>query len=212
MAINRLLTDKDRENYKALIDDMFRVCPEVMKRKIPRANIQQAFVLGEVLKLLPTHTNVLSVGCYDDTAYEYLLNLSYKSMNIIGIDPAINVDLKTFKSINHDKFDIIFSTSVLEHVPNDEEFVDDICKLLSHNGVGILTMDFNDEYRVGDRLPQTDVRFYTKKDLEFRLTKILTDNGCDLVDVPDWSGEPEFTHDGCNYSFATFVFRKMRDV
>lgn len=211
MAINRLLNDKDRENYKPLIDDMFRVCPITMKRKIDRANIQQAFILDQVLTSIKSldRPNILSVGCYDDTAHEYLLNKPLsKRIDIIGIDPEINVDLRSFRNINHDKFDIVFSTSVIEHVPDDEGFLDDICKILDIGGVGILTMDFNNDYRVGDKLPQTDLRFYTKKDLEFRLTKILTDNECDLVDVPDWSGEPEFTHDGCNYSFATFVFRK----
>ena len=58
----------------------------------------------------------------------------------------------------------------------------------------------------------SDLRFYTRKDLEFRLTKVLTDNNCDLVDSPEWFGEPEFIHDGCRYSFATFVFRKNVNV
>lgn len=211
MTINRLLTDNDRTNYAPLIEEMWRICPDVMARKIERANIQQSFVLGEVLKLLPTQNRILSVGCYDDTTFEYLKNISYnKLVYIIGIDPQINTHLHTFIKSTQDRFDIVFSTSVIEHVENDEEFLDDICKLLSPSGTGILTMDFNNSYKVGDRLPQTDLRFYTKYDLEFRLTKILTDNGCDLVDIPDWSGEPEFTHDGCNYSFATFVFRKVK--
>lgn len=192
---------------------MWHYCPEMMKRKIERANVQQAFVLNTVVtekvKFIEITPNILSVGCFDDTAYEYLKNAS---ISIVGIDPEINTDLHTFRINSNSKFDIIFSTSVIEHVQDDEEFLDDICKLLERGGVGILTMDFNNDYRPGDRLPKTDVRFYTKKDLEFRLTKILTDNGCDLVDVPDWSGEPEFTHDGCNYSFATFVFRKNKDV
>lgn len=208
MAINRLLTDKDRELYAPLIDSMFRVSPEMMKRKIQRANVQQAFILSTVKQCITLGCRILSVGCFEDTAYEYLKNTPTKASSIVGIDPQINMDLHTYYLHNVSRYDIIFSTSVLEHVENDEEFVGDICKLLNKGGVGILTMDFNNEYRAGDKLPYSDLRFYTKHDLEFRLTKILTDNGCDLVDVPDWSGEPEFIHDGCNYSFATFVFRK----
>ena len=215
MATNRLLTDKDREELKPIIEELFRVCPDTMKRKIARANVQQAFILGAVLDQIAQEDfhKVLSVGHYDDTAYEYLKSFPFsKLIDLVGVDPAINIDLHSFRNGKTTKdglgFDIIFSTSVIEHVQNDEEFLDDICKLLNKGGVGILTMDFNNDYRPGDKLPHSNIRFYTKKDLEFRLTKILTNNGCDLVDIPDWSGEPEFTHDGCNYSFATFVFRK----
>jgi SAM-dependent methyltransferase len=208
MAINRLLTDKDREELKPLIDDMFSKLPEMMKRKINLANVQQAFVLDTVKKWITYGCRILSVGCFEDTAYEYLMNTPNKAKaEIVGIDPQINFDLHSYKGMSG-LFDIVFSTSVLEHVKDDEEFVADICNLLKVGGAGILTMDFNNDYRVGDKLPYTDLRFYTKHDLEFRLTKILTDNGCDLVDVPDWSGTAEFTHDGCNYSFSTFVFRK----
>ena len=131
---------------------------------------------------------------------------------MVGIDPVINYDLRTYINNGREPFDIVFATSVLEHVEDDEGFIADICELLKLNGYGILTMDFNNDYRVGDPLPVTDIRFYTKYDLEFRLTKILTSHDCDLVDIPDWTGEPEFTHDGCNYSFSTFVFRKIGNV
>lgn len=217
MTINRLLTDKDRNHLKPIIQSMWEYCPNVMRRKIDRANVQQAFVLNTVIDFIdlehPQKKAILSVGCYDDTAYEYLVQTE---VPVRGIDPQINQDLHSFyldyKDILDARFDIIFSTSVLEHVTDDEGFLDDICKLLAPGGIGILTMDFNNDYRPGDKLPATDLRFYTKYDLEFRLTKVLTDNGCDLVDVPDWSGEPEFTHDGCVYSFSTFVFRKNKDV
>lgn len=208
MAINRLLTDKDREELKTLIDDMFSKLPEMMKRKISLANVQQAFVLDTVRKLITYECKILSVGCFEDTAYEYLMNIPNEAKaEIVGIDPQINSDLHSYKGTSG-LFDIVFSTSVLEHVEDDEEFIADICSLLKVGGTGILTMDFNNDYVVGDKLPYSDLRFYTKHDLEIRLTKVLNDNGCDLVDVPDWSGTAEFTHDGCDYSFATFVFRK----
>lgn len=207
MPVNRLLTDDDREALDGIIFDMWGVCKETMRKKIQRANVQQAFVLHYVLHLIKNIVDpkILSVGCFEDTAYEYLRK---QSIDLIGIDPQINYDLRTYINNGREPFDIVFATSVLEHVEDDEGFISDMCKLLKPYGYGILTVDFNNNYRVGDPLPKTDLRFYTKHDLEFRLTKILTDNGCDLVDTPDWTGEPEFTHDGCNYSFSTFVFRK----
>lgn len=209
MTINRLLTDKDREFYAPTVKFMFQLIPDMMKRKIIRANVQQAFVFDTVRDFYKNNKLILSVGCFDDTAYASLQKNGY---NVVGIDPQVNMDLHSFTVVTHLSYDIIFSTSVIEHVRNDEEFLADICLCLNPGGYGILTMDFNNDYKIGDRLPATDLRFYTKKDLEFRLTKVLINNNCDLVDIPDWSGEPEFTHDGCNYSFATFVFRKNIDV
>lgn len=211
--LNRLLTDEDRELYKPIIETFWETCPDIMARKFPRANVQQAFVYETVANLLGKYSRVLSVGSYEDTAFETLM-LRNKPYVLVGIDPLINFDLASYKSLFPTlKFDIIFSTSVLEHVVNDELFVADMCDLLAPGGVGVLTMDFNNNYKPGDRLPYTDVRFYTWHDLAFRLQDILKSHGCKIFlptknETVDWSGEPDFEYDGCKYSFATFVFTK----
>lgn len=208
MSLNRLLTDKDRQLYEPYNRLFWDTCPDMMARKFPRANVQQFFVFDVVSKLLntiPQNPSVLSVGCYEDTAFE-VLRTQHK--NVIGIDPMIDYDLASYKSLFPDtKFNIVFSTSVIEHVENDGLFFNDICQLIKPGGYGILTMDFNNDYKVGDRLPYTDVRFYTKQDME-RLIYILDAHNCVLVDEPDWNGAPDFEYDGCLYSFSTFVFRK----
>lgn len=207
MPVNRLLTDEDRKFLEPTINLMWKVCPNIMRKKIERANVQQAFVLYETLRNMvhPTPSNILSVGCFDDTAFEYLKTIG---ANIVGIDPVYGYDLHQFRQSHSTQFNIAFATSVIEHVQNDEEFIKDMCDILLPDGIGILTMDFNNNYKLGDKLPRTDLRFYRRIDLEVRLYDVLIRNNCRLIDTPDWSGEPEFTHDGCNYSFATFVFRK----
>jgi hypothetical protein len=209
MKFNKLLTNSDRDYYKKLIGKMYELSPEMMSRKIPLANVQQAFVLDAVGKFMEEGlgSSILCVGSFEDTAFDCLLR---KGIVVTGIDPDINHDLHTF--INSDDrnkrlFSIVFSTSVIEHVVDDIQFIADICSILQPGGVGILTCDFNNNYRCGDRLPATDVRFYTERDL-MNFGLILKENNCALVDNPDWSGEPDFTHDECNYSFATYVFRK----
>jgi SAM-dependent methyltransferase len=207
MRYNRLLTDDDRMHYGILIEKMSEVCPEMMARKISRANVQQAFVLdvvSEELKEVPG-IPILCVGSFEDTASEYL---GRTGVSLVNIDSDINVDLHTYANKTDIKFGIIFSTSVIEHVQDDTQFIKDICKLLKPEGLAVLTCDFNDTYKDGDKLPYSDVRFYTEKDLKYRFGKILITNNCELVDCPDWSGSPDFTHDGCDYSFATLVFRK----
>lgn len=215
-SLNRILNNDDRWEYDLLYKDYFwEHCPEIMARKFPLANVQQFFVYDTVKQFRKfwddfENWKLLSAGCFEDTAYE-MLKREFKGL--IGIDPTLNVDLHTYTQIQYKNlFDIIFATSVLEHVPNDEEFVEDICKLLKPEGYGILTMDFKRDYKVGDRLPYTDVRFYTVDDMH-RLRIICAQNGCNLVDNHSWGvGEADFEYDGCRYSFGTFVFQKGRGV
>lgn len=209
MELNRILTDKDRENLLPTIELMYRLCPEMMSRKIPTANVQQAFVLDLVLSLDKVGDRILSVGCFEDTAYSSLVTLKKE---IIGIDPEINYSLDTYFKTNPDKFNIIFSTSTIEHVKDDELFLSEICQLLKPDGFGILTTDFKDEYKHGDPLPATDLRFYTKNDLYNRLPNILSRYDCRLVGSPNWEDVDNFIYQGHNYSFATFVFRKDLNV
>ncbi len=211
MPINRILTDEDRELYAPLIKAMWNNCPDMMARKIDRANVQQAFVLNTVQQWKTFGCKILSVGCFEDTAYEYLMNTPNNAeAYIVGIDPQINTDLHNYVEMNPDKkYDIVFSTSVLEHVKDDEQFLRDMVRAMKIGGTGILTMDFKDDYKNGDPLPYSNVRFYTKKDLYIRLKGVIGSLGCALVDQPDWGGKDNFVYQGHHYSFATFVFRDI---
>jgi SAM-dependent methyltransferase len=205
--MNRLLDNDDREYYKPTIRKMFELIPEMMGRKIPAANCQQAFAIDMVEQELNKKEfwRILCVGCREDTAYEYLTKLGYF---ITGIDPEVNCDLHTFYEQTDDVFDVIFSVSVIEHVKDDEEFIDEICKLLKPGGLAILTCDFKNDYKKGDPLIYPDFRFYTEVDLGNRLRTIIENNNCTYVGTPNWYGKPDFQLDGFNYSFATIMFRK----
>ena len=176
-----------------------------MERKIGRANVQQAFVFSMVMDYAKPDSKILSVGCYEDTAYEALQKLS---IPVIGIDPLLNTSLSTFFKLTHDKFDIIFSTSVIEHVQDDEEFITQICGLLKPNGIAILTCDFRNDYIKGDPKPGEDARLYTEYDLCVRLNKVLEANGCKMFGEVNYSGEPDFWYGMFHYSFGTFCFIK----
>lgn len=200
--MNKILGDKDRKELDPLIRNMFKKCPEMMARKYAPANVQQAFILNEILKLNPSKDiPILCVGSFEDTVAEYLKVLDY---NVIGIDPEINMSLHKYKEHTRNKFDIIFSTSVIEHVPNDEEFVKDICELLT--GTAILTCDFRNS---PGPIHPLDCRFYTKDDLLVRLGNIIKQYSCELVGEPHWDDKPNFIYDGYHYSFATWMFKKV---
>lgn len=211
ISFNRILDNAAREQYKPVINYLFGLLSEMMARKIPEANIQQAFVFDTVHKLASRfpYPKILCIGSYDDTAAAALKKIGYR---MDEVDPVLNYDLNTFfqkPSTVKGSYDIIFSTSVIEHVENDELFITQIAELLAPSGAAILTCDYNDQYKHGDPIPQEDFRLYTQKDFKERFLPLL--KNCSLVDVPRWDcPNPDFTYADCIYTFATFVFRKNK--
>jgi hypothetical protein len=208
---NRILDGSAREQYRRTIALLYALAPDIIYRKIPEANVQQAFVFDTVLKCireLPS-PRILCVGSYEDTA---ALSLKRIGIHIDEIDPVLNYDLEEFvrrPSTKRSSYDIIFSTSVVEHVVNDEVFLCEMAHLLAVGGIAILTCDYNDQYRQGDCIPDEDCRMYTQRDLKERLLPLL--ENCELVDDPQWDcTSPDFTYAGYRYTFATFVFRKVK--
>jgi SAM-dependent methyltransferase len=127
------------------------------------------------------------------------------------IDPMINYFLQEYMSkptTELNSYDIIFSTSVIEHDPDDESFVKCINDLLTPGGIAIITCDYKEDWKTGDPKPAVDERFYSKHDLQVRLISHMKD--CTLVDLPQWDcPNPDFYYLGkYNYTFATFVVKK----
>ncbi len=210
-VFNRILDNAARKQYAPAIEGLMHLVPELMSRKIPEANIQQAFVFDTVRKFSQKYKNpsILCVGSYEDTAYAGL-----KALGLImeEIDPVLNYDLNTFMNkptTRSGSYDIVYSTSVLEHVQNDGLFLSQVGELLSPGGIAVLTCDYNDKYQSGDKIPSEDFRFYTQNDFKQRLLPLI--KGCSLVDVPQWDCQnPDFSYGGCAYTFATLVFQKNK--
>jgi SAM-dependent methyltransferase len=205
---NRLLTNTDRTMLSVTTDEMFAVAPEMMSRKISAANVQQAWVLETVRKTNAEH--ILCVGCFEDTAFE---TLRVAGVNVIGIDPESTdavqrLTLSEFKRATSATYDCIFSTSVIEHVLDDTQFIRDLCDLLRPDGVCILTADYRADWKAGQPLPATDVRLYTPADIE-RIARVLESKGCYFVDTPNLEGAPDFHYQGHDYSFVALVFKKL---
>jgi SAM-dependent methyltransferase len=210
--LNIVLDDQARTRYAPTIRFLEKVAPKIIAKKIPAANVQQAFVLDTVCYLSSRMTSparILSVGAFEDTAAIVLQKLGYQ---IELIDPLINYDLETFitkPTVRGAAYDIIFSTSVIEHVLNDEKFVNQIGGLLAPGGYVVMTCDYHDGYEPGNALPPTDYRLYTKNDLSERLIKHMP--ACELYGKPNWHST---AYDFCLsnrywYAFATFVARKI---
>jgi SAM-dependent methyltransferase len=206
---NRILDNQSRAQYEPVIKQLHLLAPELMESNIPAANIRQAFIFDAVGEFATpvASPRILCVGSYEDSASASLKKLGYA---IEEIDPQVNgLDLNMFfhlPSTLKGSYDIIFSTSVLEHVQDDELFVSQIAELLAPGGVGLLTCNYSDLQEPGDRFIP-GCRLYTQKHL---LTRILPAiKNCALVDVPHWEcANPDFTFGGYRYTFATLAFRK----
>lgn len=207
---NRILDNQARAQYKSVIKQLHSLAPEIMVSKIAAANIQQAYIYDAVNHFAREFTSprMLCVGSFDDSASASLKMLGYA---IEEIDPEVNgLDLNKFFNLPTTKkasYDIVFSTSVLEHVQDDALFVAQMAELLAPGGVGLLTCDYNDLHKPGDPIIPGDYRFYTQKDLITRILPALKD--CSLIDVPHWEcANPDFMFLGYRYTFATLAFRK----
>lgn len=210
VSLNRILDDKARKLYKPAVDKLTELAPEAMSRKIARANVQQAFVFDTAYRYLANHKNlkVLCVGSYEDTASMGLKKMGYK---IEEIDPMLNYSLQEYfiqPTTIKNSCDIIFSTSVIEHVSDDGSFIKCIADLLAPGGVVVITCDYKEEWKPGEPKPEGNERFYTQRDLRDRLLPLMSN--CSLVDEPQWNcPNPDFNLLGIyQYTFATFMVIK----
>jgi SAM-dependent methyltransferase len=211
-GFNRILDNQARKLYAPTIDKLFQFAPATMAKKIAEANVQQAFVFDTVYRHLDHYTNpkLLCVGSYEDTAS---MGLQKLGCSVEEIDPMINYYLQDYISKpttlkNH--FDIIFSTSVIEHDPDDKSFLECIEQLLAPGGMAVITCDYKDGWKPGQPKPEVDARFYTKEDMQNRMLSYMPQ--CELVDAGNWDcPNPDFYYLGkYNYTFATFTVQKKK--
>jgi hypothetical protein len=210
VSLNRILDNKARELYAPAIDKLTELVPKTMSKKIAEANVQQAFVFDTVYRYLSLFQNpkVLCIGSHEDTASMSLIKMGFE---VEEIDPTLNYYLQEFitkPTTVKNSYDIIFSTSVIEHDPDDESFIRCIADLLAPDGVAVITCDYKDGWKSNEPKPECDARFYTQQDLKDRLLPLLSN--CHLVDEPQWDcPNPDFNYLGkYQYTFATFVVRK----
>ena len=210
-GFNKVLDDRSRSAYKAALAELSELAPEMLARKIPRANVQQAFALDAVERLVAdvTEPRLLAIGSFEDTA---VAALKAKGFRLGEVDPNVNgIDLESFYRSPEavlESYELILCVSVLEHVEDDEGFVRMVADLLAPDGIAIFTVDFSNGYPADPRKPAIDRRLYNTRDLRDRLMAIIPD--CGLVDIPSWDdGSSDFEYEGCNYAFASWVFRKL---
>ena len=89
---NVILDDAARQRYAPVLAFLHSLAPEIMARKIERANIQQAFVFDAVRALAPTDAKILCVGSFEDTA---CIALKMIGVGVEEIDPGSSITIST---------------------------------------------------------------------------------------------------------------------
>ncbi len=111
---------------------------------------------GKNLGILRERDTVLDIGCNDGTLLSFF---ERENLNLVGIDPAQNVESsrvnserfvrvkdffteKNFNEVSGDKAKLVFGIAMFYHLRNPVRFCRDVESILDDNGVAIIQMAY----------------------------------------------------------------------
>ncbi len=207
MTPNRVLSNRDRQRLRPVIEDLTALCPEIMSRKFPQAVFQNAFVFEQARRLAKTGDRIILIGGYEDPIGPALQQLGFE---VVITDPAIDgrsSDDVLVDSIRAGQvYDLVISCSVIEHVPQDFDFVKALYEMLAPGGTAILTTDYRDGWNPSINKPSSDVRLYTSERLRMMAQCLPAEA---FPEGYDWQPIPPYFHcDNSDYGFCSITFRR----
>ena len=202
---NRVLDNSQRIKYEKIMNKFKTSLPNEYGRKIADSLVQHAMAYDYITKNFVKDDKLLCAGSYEDICCALLKK---EGWDIVEVDPAQNYDLDTYVTQynNGERFDCVFSISVIEHVEKDRDFFERCVELLKFGGALIITMDHNDNKPFP--VISGDFRFYTDE----LIKELIKDSGIALIDGPEWThGPTDFKFGGFEYTFASVVGIKEND-
>jgi 2-polyprenyl-3-methyl-5-hydroxy-6-metoxy-1,4-benzoquinol methylase len=144
-----------------------------------------AETLRRCMPMTDAKLNICDLGCGDAELLTFVALLYPKAM-LFGIDLSsdqIARNKATFMDISfhcldagqyikdfHENFDIVLSSEVIEHIENDEIYLENLARILKPGGIFCLTTQSGKMYRM-DREILMHKRSYNRIDLQNRLIK-----------------------------------------
>lgn len=130
--------------------------------------------------------DVLDIGCGDSYFDEKLIEKFPKINNLYGID--INLEkpfnngkahyINSYENLKNKKFDFILLMDVIEHIKDDNDFINNIKKYLKKDGIILITVPaFQSLYSIHDKELKHFRRYNFKQ-----LKKILINNDFKILD------------------------------
>jgi SAM-dependent methyltransferase len=144
-----------------------------------------AGILRRYMPITDAKLHICDLGCGDAELLTFVATL-YPNAILCGIDISsdqIAQNKAKFSSISfycldagqhicdfHEKFDIVLSSEVIEHIENDEIYLENLAYILKPDGIFCLTTQSGKMYRM-DREILMHKRSYNRIDLQNRLIK-----------------------------------------
>lgn len=126
------------------------------KLRLSKDNLESFIIRSEILKAITSATQnfrgqVLDVGCGSMPYRELILN-SPNVEDYVGLDIASGLDYEGVKPdflwdgntmpFDDNRFDVVISTEVLEHVPDAEKYLKEVKRVLKPGGIFFFTVPF----------------------------------------------------------------------
>jgi len=205
LVANRVLTPLDGDQFKPVIEELTSLARKIMSRTIPEAVFQNAFIFQQVKYVAKKTDSIMIIGGYEDPIGPALQKLGY---DVKTTDPQLDgrdMEEVWLESIKFGlQYDIVISCSVLEHVENDVEFVQQMYQILKPGGVALLTADYLENWVDGNSKPTADIRLYTSERLRYLANHLPAGS---LLDPPTWGHQtPYFEYESVKYGFCSLAF------
>ncbi|MCC6508830.1 MAG: hypothetical protein IT423_06970, partial [Pirellulaceae bacterium] len=117
MTPNRVLSARDRQRLRPVIEDLTALCPDIMSRKFPQAVFQNAFIFEQARRLAKTGDRIILIGGYEDPIGPSLQQLGFDvTITDPFIDGRSSDDVLVDTIRNSQVYDLVISFSVIENV------------------------------------------------------------------------------------------------
>lgn len=198
----------------------------------PLGDINKSWDLHEALNIIRTtnldySSSVLDMGAYGSEMPKILNTFGFKDISVVDLNSRISLpnhgfgfckdiligDMYESATYGKKRFKLITSFSVLEHGYDQDKFVAIIDKILSKNGLLLISFDFSSE-----KLDTKDLNlfgltwdiFTPQKVL--KLEKRLKEIGVSLLNSYESKrlkyGNKVISHHGLDYTFAFMAFKR----
>lgn len=203
---NQCINAEDIKSYKNEIKFFNNICPNLIGKKNYQALSQYAILLRLIQEQKKDFSNfkILCVGAYED-----VISVCLKSIGIYveEVDPNLNYALEDFikkPSQKNEKYDLIYSISVIEHIYDDLNILKICEEKLNKGGLQFHTVDYR---KNNGLIPKTHYRVYNNDSIKSLVKNIKNSKSYGITDYSN--AKHDFFYNDIHYNFASITLKKL---
>ena len=203
---NQCINAEDIKSYKNEIEFFNNICPNLIGKKNYQALSQYAILLRLIQEQKKDFSNfkILCVGAYED-----VISVCLKSIGIYveEVDPNLNYALEDFikkPSQKNEKYDLIYSISVIEHIYDDLNILKICEEKLNKGGLQFHTVDYR---KNNGLIPKTHYRVYNNDSIKSLVKNIKNSKSYGITDYSN--AKHDFFYNDIHYNFASITLKKL---